>query len=111
VKSDFSLERKIMTLRIKTTRVLRYIDHLKHAIAKRNDRFQSGVFWIATASVSSFSQRDSRKLWMLTLILFLVPLAFQFAALQFAFLTVLGFSVFSLSVTRLANSFLRVARI
>lgn len=100
-----------MTLRIKTTRVLRYIDGLKDAIAKRNTRFQSGVFWITSASVSSFSQRDSRKLWMLALIFFLVPLACQFAALQFAFLTVLGFSVLSLSLTRLANNFLRVAKI
>jgi len=100
-----------VSLRLRTVRYLRHIDRLKERIKLRNSNFQSGVFWITSASTASFVLRDSKKLWTLALIFFLVPLAFQFAALQFAFLTVLGFTILSLSVTRMANSFLRVARI
>lgn len=99
-----------MTPRIRTARALRYIDRLRESIDQRNAKFQRGVFFITSTSISSFIHRDSKQLWTLALILFLVPLSFQFAALQFAFLTVLGFSILSLALTRLANSFLRVAR-
>ena len=90
---------------------LKHIDHLKEKIQKRNSSFQSGVFWIAAASTSSVVLRDSKSLWTLALIFFLIPLAFQFAALQFAFLLVLGFSILSLSLTRMANSFFRAVKI
>jgi len=90
---------------------LRHIDHLKEKIQIRNSSFQSGVFWIMSASISSFVLHDSRRLWTLALIFILIPLTFQFAALQFAFLIVLGFSILSLSATRLANNFFRAAKI
>jgi len=56
----------------------------------------------------STSSLGSRARGTPFLILFLVPLAIQFAALQFAFIVLLGFFSLSLLTYRFANQFLRV---
>ena len=90
-------------MRIKTRKVLRKIDKVKASIASRNTRFLGGLYWIA--SFSTFVGKRARGVPFLLLIL---PLAIQFAALQFAFMVLLGFFTLSLFAYRFANRFLRV---
>jgi hypothetical protein len=92
-------------MRIKTSKVLRKIDEVKESIASQNARFFRGFYCVMAMSTSSLGKR---ALGAPFLILFIVPLAIQFAALQFAFLVLLGFFSFSLLTYRFANRFLRV---
>ncbi len=91
-------------MRIKTSKVLRYIDNIKESISNRNTRFLHGFHWL-TSFVSS-----SGKAAVVTLFL-IFAFALHFAAFQFGMLVALGFLSLELSCYRLANAFLRVVRI
>jgi hypothetical protein len=92
------------SMRIKTSKVLRYIDNLKESISRRNVKFLHRFYWLSSFISSSGKGR--------ALILFLIA-AFSvlFAAFQFGLLVALGFCTLELLVYRLANAFLRMARI
>ena len=92
-------------MRIKTSKVLRKIDEIKESIASTNARFFRGFYCVLAMSRSSLEKRARGAPLLL---LFIVPLAIQFAALQFAFIVLLGFFSFSLLTYRFANGFLRV---
>lgn len=91
-------------MRIKTTRLLRYIDKLRVSIDRRNTNFCRGFYWLASLSTVS------KKTIALPL-LFIAILALRFAAFQFAELSLLGFSLLGLSFYRLINIFFRITAV
>ena len=91
-------------MRIKTAKVLRYIDNLKYGISRRNARFLHG-FYLLSSFLSC-----SGKAMVLTAFL-IIAVALHFAAFQFGTIVALGFCTLELFLYRLANTFLRMTRI
>lgn len=90
-------------MRIKTSRVLRYIDGVKDSISRRNSRFLRGFSYL-TASL-----RSSANATLLSLLL-IVAFCLHFAAFQLGMLVALGFFSLELYFYRLANTFFRVIK-
>lgn len=90
-------------MRIKTSRVIRYIDKARESISRRNSRFLRGFSYL-TASLRSSAYAKSLSL------LFIVAFCLHFAAFQFGMLVALGFFSLELSIYRLANTFFRIMK-
>lgn len=90
-------------MRIKTSRTLRSIDQWKHNLSLRNHKFLGGLSVLLLAS--GIARKEAGVLMLLIL-----GISVQFAAVQFVSLLLIGFFIAKLNFYRFANIFLRFGR-